>query len=101
MDANPAACDHLGVSLDDLKMAHKTDLNFGVDPEIIQTIVGQLERSGQWQGVVPFGAEKLGAICAQVKQAKASGGGGDCMSPPWRSMSWLTPTLQSLPCAMS
>ena len=77
LDANPAACDYLGVSLDDLKMAHKTDLNFGVDPEIIQTIVGQLERSGQWHGVVPLRrAEKLGAICAQVKQAKASGGGG-------------------------
>ena len=82
LDANPAACDYPGVSLDDLKMAHKTDLNFGVDPEIKATIVGQLERSGNGR-VSPFGAPKARQICAQVKQA-GERRRGDRRSPPAR-----------------
>ena len=50
LEASESACTYLGASASDLKMAHLTDFDIGLDPERLLEIGQGLAQEGRWEG---------------------------------------------------
>ena len=54
LEASDSACNYLGATAADLKMAHLTDFDLGIEPEQLLAMGQAIAQEGRWEGEIPL-----------------------------------------------
>lgn len=81
IEASDSTCSYLGATAADLKMAHLTDFDLGIEPEQLLAMGQAIAQEGRWEGEIPLRRQGgPGLVLAQVTRGQLDNDARDTLS---------------------
>jgi len=81
IEASDSTCSYLGATAADLKMAHLTDFDLGIEPEQLLAMGQAIAQEGRWEGEIPLRRQGgPGLVLAQVTRGQLDNDTRDTLS---------------------